>query len=97
MRGELVILPGETYRRAAEPVDPGRIRAEREALKAWLGTTLASEWKALHDRTSAVPYGLEAAARARASSRPRLWSISRRPIPPKRSPAPARNMPLPTT
>ncbi|EGD60305.1 peptidase M1, alanyl aminopeptidase [Novosphingobium nitrogenifigens DSM 19370] len=64
MRGELVILPGETYiAEQLSPVDPGRIRAEREALKAWLGTTLASEWKALHDRTSAVPYGLEAAAR----------------------------------
>jgi len=64
MRGELVILPGETYlAEALSPVDPGRVRAEREALKAWLGTTLADRWQALHDRTSAVPYSLDAAAR----------------------------------
>lgn len=64
MRGELVILPGESYlAEALDPVDPGRLRAEREALKAWLGTTLAREWQALHDRTSAVPYSLDAAAR----------------------------------
>jgi aminopeptidase N len=64
MRGELVILPGEAYlAEQLSPVDPGRVRAEREALKAWLGTALASQWHALHDRTSAVPYGLDAAAR----------------------------------
>jgi aminopeptidase N len=64
MRGELVILPGEAYlAEQLSPVDPGRVRAEREALKAWLGTTLAAEWRALHDRTSAVPYSLDAEAR----------------------------------
>ncbi len=64
MRGELVILPGEAYlAEQLSPVDPTRVRAEREALKAWLGTTLASQWHALHDRTSAVAYGLDAAAR----------------------------------
>jgi len=64
MRGELVILPGETYlAEALSPVDPGRVRAEREALKGWLGTTLADQWHALHDRTCAVPYSLSAAAR----------------------------------
>ncbi|MFX8719844.1 aminopeptidase N C-terminal domain-containing protein, partial [Acinetobacter baumannii] len=49
MRGELVILPGEGY--LAEQiagVDPVALRAE---------------WLALHDRTSAVPFGLDAAAR----------------------------------
>ncbi|WP_353230584.1 aminopeptidase N [Novosphingobium sp.] len=64
MRGELIILPGEAYLgEALNPLDPGRVRAEREALKAWLGTTLADQWRALHDRTSAVPYSLDAAAR----------------------------------
>jgi aminopeptidase N len=64
MRGELLILPGEGY--LAEQltvVDPARIHAEREALKRWLGTRLAAEWRALHDRCSAVPYSLKAAAR----------------------------------
>ncbi|MEI6640539.1 MAG: aminopeptidase N [Novosphingobium sp.] len=64
MRGELLILPGEGY--LAEQlavVDPARIHAEREALKRWLGAQLAPEWYALHDRCSAVPYSLEAAAR----------------------------------
>ena len=64
MRGELVILPGETYLAEQLPaVDPVRVRAEREALKAWLGMTLANEWHALHDRTCAIAYSLDAAAR----------------------------------
>ena len=64
MRGELLILPGEGY--LAEQlavVDPARIHAEREALKRWLGAQLTPQWHALHDRCSAVPYSLEAAAR----------------------------------
>jgi len=64
MRGELLILPGEAY--LAEQLtraDPTRIFAEREGLKRWLGETLADKWLALHDRCSAVPYSLEAAAR----------------------------------
>jgi aminopeptidase N len=64
MRGELVILPGEAYlAEQLSPVDPGRVRAEREALKAWLGTTLATQFRAVHDRTRAVPYSLDPAAR----------------------------------
>jgi aminopeptidase N len=64
MRGELMILPAESY--LAEqlvPADPGAIHAEREALKAWLGRTLAAELAALHERASEVPYGRDAAAR----------------------------------
>ncbi len=64
MRGELMILPAETY--LAEQLaisDPGAIHAEREALKAWLGTELASELRALHDRALAVAYSRDAAAR----------------------------------
>ena len=64
MRGELLILPGEGY--LAEQfaqADPGAIRREREALKACLGQQLAAEFTALHQRTSAVPYSLDTAAR----------------------------------
>jgi len=64
MRGELLILPGESY--LAEQLhraDPTRIFAEREGLKRLLGQTLKDKWLALHDRVSAVPYSLEAEAR----------------------------------
>ncbi|MEQ1541867.1 MAG: aminopeptidase N [Novosphingobium sp.] len=64
MRGELLILPGETY--LAEQlavVDPGAIHAEREALKAWLGAQLKDQLAALHTRASAVSYSLSAQAR----------------------------------
>jgi aminopeptidase N len=64
MRGELLILPGETY--LAEQMlvaDPAAIRAERESLKAWLGTTLESEFAALHARASAAPGSRDAAGK----------------------------------
>ncbi|MFT4026571.1 MAG: aminopeptidase N [Novosphingobium sp.] len=64
MRGELMILPSEGY--LAEQLlvaDPLLIHREREGLKAWLGQVLGAELAALHDRVSAVPYGLDAAAR----------------------------------
>ena len=64
MRGELMILPSEGY--LAEQLlvaDPLLIHREREGLKAWLGQVLAEELASLHDRVSAVPYGLDAAAR----------------------------------
>ena len=64
LRGELVILPGEAYlAEQLDPFDPGRIHAEREALKGWLGSTLRRQWCALHDRASAVPFSLDAPAR----------------------------------
>jgi len=64
MRGELLILPGESYLAEQLAVNqPGKIRAEREALKAWLGETLGAEWRALHDRCAAVSYSLSAEAR----------------------------------
>jgi aminopeptidase N len=64
MRGELLILPGEGYLAEQLAVaNPARIHAEREALKRWLGSELAPQWHALHDRCAAVPYSLEAAAR----------------------------------
>jgi aminopeptidase N len=64
MRGELMILPAETYLAEQLPVaDPGAIHVEREALKAWLGTECGAALRALHDRAIAVPYGRDAAAR----------------------------------
>ncbi len=64
MRGELLILPGEGYlAEQLSVVYPARIHAEREALKRWLGGQLSPQWHALHDRCSAVPYSLDAAAR----------------------------------
>ena len=64
MRGELLLLPAESY--LAEQVlvaDPGAIHAAREGLKAWLGAEHGAALKAMHDRASAVPDGRDAAAR----------------------------------
>ena len=64
MRGELMILPAEGY--LAEQflvADPAAIHAEREGLKAWLGSHLRDALTALHDRVSAVPYSRDAIAR----------------------------------
>jgi len=64
MRGELMILPAESY--LAEQLlvaDPSVIHAEREGLKAWLGRTLRDALSAMHNRVSAVPYSRDAAAR----------------------------------
>ncbi|MFM5931266.1 MAG: aminopeptidase N [Novosphingobium sp.] len=64
MRGELLVLPGEAY--LAEQMalaDPVAIWREREDLKAWLGAKLQDRFLALHDRASAVPFSLEAAAK----------------------------------
>jgi len=64
MRGELLILPSQAYLSEQMPVvDPGLLHGEREALKAWLGAKLAEPFAALHDRASAVPFGLDAAAK----------------------------------
>ncbi|MDC0887245.1 aminopeptidase N, partial [Altererythrobacter sp.] len=64
MRGELMMLPSQTYLSEQMLIaHPGSIHTEREALKAWLGTSFRAELEALHDRASAVPYSLEPAAR----------------------------------
>ena len=64
MRGELMMLPSETYlfeamagsgATGARLADPGAIHAAREGLKAAIGTALAQELGALHVRASAVP------------------------------------------
>jgi aminopeptidase N len=64
MRGELMMLPAQSY--IAEQLlvaDPGAIHAEREALKAWLGRTLESDIVALHERASGQSQGMDHAAR----------------------------------
>ncbi len=59
MRGELMVLPSETYLFEAmatgeRKADPGAIHAAREGLKAAIGTALADELQALHARASEV-------------------------------------------
>jgi aminopeptidase N len=64
MRGELLMLPGESY--LAEQMlvaDPQAIRDEREGLKAWLGRTLEAQFAALHAQAGAAPGGMSAAAK----------------------------------
>ena len=64
MRGELLILPGQSY--LAEQMlvaDPGAIHRERESLKAYLGKALQDGLAAMHQRASTLPYDLSAAAR----------------------------------
>jgi aminopeptidase N len=64
MRGELMILPGETYLSEQMLIaDPAAIHDEREGLKAWLGTRLESEFAALHERASGASRGPSAAAK----------------------------------
>ena len=59
MRGELMVLPSETYLFEAmatgtRKADPGAIHIAREGLKAAIGTALAGELQALHARASAI-------------------------------------------
>jgi aminopeptidase N len=61
MRGELMVLPSETYlfeamAKGERLADPGAIHAAREGLKAAIGTALAGELAALHARASAVAH-----------------------------------------
>ncbi len=59
MRGELLVLPSETYLFEAmatgdRKADPGAIHIAREGLKAAIGAALAGELAALHVRASGV-------------------------------------------
>ena len=59
MRGELMVLPSETYlfevmATGDRKADPGAIHTAREGLKAAIGTALAGELQALHARASGV-------------------------------------------
>ncbi|MEX0342121.1 MAG: aminopeptidase N [Erythrobacter sp.] len=64
MRGELMVMPSQSY--IAEQMlvaDPGRIHAEREALKADIGARLAGQFHALYDRAGRIPFSLDAEAK----------------------------------
>ncbi len=64
MRGELMLLPSHSYIAEQQLIaDPGRIHAEREGLKAWLGQALESDLAALHARAAMIPFSLDAAAK----------------------------------
>ncbi len=70
MRGELMMLPSETYLFEAmatgeRKADPGAIHAQREALKATLGTELKGELEAVYTRCDAVPFADPAGVGAR--------------------------------
>ncbi len=70
MRGELMMLPSQTYlfeqvARDGGTADPDAIHAEREGLKARLGEELADAFQTLHDRTASVPFSGEGARGAR--------------------------------
>jgi len=59
MRGELLLLPSETYlfevmATGTRLADPGAIHAAREGLKAAIGNALADDLLTLHARASAV-------------------------------------------
>ena len=64
MRGELMLLPSQTY--LAEQMlvaDPARIHSEREELKRKLGERLQSEMHRLYERAEQLPYSLDLTAR----------------------------------
>ena len=55
MRGELMMMPGQTYiAEQMERADPGRVHEEREALKAFLARRYEDDLVALHTRCSAL-------------------------------------------
>ena len=64
MRGELMMLPGQTYLAEQLAVcDPARIHAEREGMKAWLGAQLEGPLTETYGRAHRVPATLDASAR----------------------------------
>ena len=64
MRGELMMLPSQSYLAEQMPVaDPSAVHEQREGLKAWLGHRLEKRLLELYERLRAAPYELHAAAR----------------------------------
>ena len=64
MRGELLSMPSQTYiSEQIEAADPGRIFAEREALKGAIGSALKDELHTLYERAEKVPYSMSAEAK----------------------------------
>ncbi len=70
MRGELMLLPSETYLFEAmatgeRKADPGAIHTVREGLKAAIGTALSDELQAIWQRAMDTPYADESGRGAR--------------------------------
>lgn len=63
MRGELMILPSQTYMAEQMLVaDPAAIHREREGLRGWIGKELEARFVALHERVNAVAFSQSALA-----------------------------------
>ena len=66
MRGELMLLPSQTYlMEQIAAADPGAIHEEREGLKALLGVQLADEFHTLYDRVAQIAFDAPGARGAR--------------------------------
>ena len=66
MRGELMLLPSQTYlMEQIAAADPGAIHTEREGLKALLGTQLGDELHTLYDRVAQLGFADDGARGAR--------------------------------
>ncbi len=64
MRGELVMMPSQTYLFEQMAIaDPAAVHSEREGLKTWLAGELESALVAAQERTSQIPYSLKREAR----------------------------------
>ncbi|MCA0903546.1 aminopeptidase N [Qipengyuania aquimaris] len=64
MRGELMSMPSQTYiAEQMELADPGLIHAERERLKALIGSQLSEPLHRLYERAEKVPFSLDAEAK----------------------------------
>ena len=64
MRGELLSMPTQTYiAEQIEAVDPGRVFAAREGLKAHIGTVLSHDLQRLYDRAAQLPFSHDPAAK----------------------------------
>ncbi|WFL78773.1 aminopeptidase N [Altererythrobacter arenosus] len=66
MRGELMMLPSQTYlleqvARDGATADPGTIHEQREGLKALLGARLAQPLRDIYERVANVPFNGEGA------------------------------------
>ena len=64
MRGELLMLPTQTYlMEQMERANPTRLFEEREGLKAWLGSELSDQFIQLYERALSAPSDRSAEAR----------------------------------
>ncbi|MBX7528331.1 aminopeptidase N [Qipengyuania vesicularis] len=64
MRGELLLMPSQTYlAEQMSAADPARIHEEREALKRVIGCELQDEMHALYDRAATLPFSHSAEAK----------------------------------